>query len=88
MTAISANLDENHTHKLNNLVQLTDASIDEIIERAIDVYYAQTLSVEPPSSREILKRSGFIGCGEAEPDLSENYKSYLTVSLEQKYDHR
>jgi|LakMenE18May11ns_1017448.scaffolds.fasta_scaffold9852871_2 transketolase len=31
--------------------------------------------------------SDFIGCVEAEPDLSQNYKTYLTSELNQKYDH-
>ena len=31
--------------------------------------------------------SDFIGCIEAEPDLSQNYKTYLTSELKQKYDH-
>ena len=31
--------------------------------------------------------SDFIGCIEAEPDLSQNYKTYLTSELNQKYDH-
>ncbi|HEY9862841.1 MAG TPA: hypothetical protein V6D21_01555 [Candidatus Obscuribacterales bacterium] len=32
--------------------------------------------------------SDFIGCIEAEPDLSRNYKTYLSSELEEKYDHR
>lgn len=32
--------------------------------------------------------SDFIGCMEAEPDLSRNYKMYLINELEEKYDHR
>lgn len=31
--------------------------------------------------------SDFIGCIEAEPDLSQNYKTYLRSELKQKYDH-
>ena len=31
--------------------------------------------------------SDFIGFVEAEPDLSQNYKTYLTSELNQKYDH-
>jgi len=32
--------------------------------------------------------SDFIGCIAAEPDLSRNYKSYLSNELDQKYDNR
>jgi hypothetical protein len=31
--------------------------------------------------------SDFIGFIEAKPDLSQNYKTYLTSELKQKYDH-
>jgi hypothetical protein len=31
--------------------------------------------------------SDFIGCMEAEPDFSQNYKIYLSSELNQKYDH-
>jgi DNA repair exonuclease SbcCD ATPase subunit len=32
--------------------------------------------------------SDFIGCVEAEPDLSRNYKNYLSTELSEKYDYR
>jgi hypothetical protein len=31
--------------------------------------------------------SDFIGCMEAEPDLSKNYKTYLDNQLNQKYNY-
>jgi hypothetical protein len=31
--------------------------------------------------------SDFIGCVEAEPDLSKNHKNYLSQELAKKYDH-
>lgn len=40
------------------------------------------------SDNKIDDWSDFIGCVEAEPDLSRNYKSYLTKDLEGKYGHR
>ncbi|NCR41195.1 MAG: hypothetical protein GPJ21_15855 [Microcystis aeruginosa W13-11] len=45
-----------------------------------------------PNQQEIKEQetqdwSDFIGCIEAEPDLSQNYKTYLTSELNQKYDH-
>ena len=45
-----------------------------------------------PNPQEIREQttenlSDFIGCIEAEPDLSQNYKTYLTSELNQKYDH-
>ena len=32
--------------------------------------------------------SDFIGCIEAEPDLSRNYKTYLKQTLDEKYNNR
>lgn len=45
-----------------------------------------------PNSQEIREQtienwSDFIGCIEAPADFSQNYKSYLTSELNQKYDH-
>lgn len=39
-------------------------------------------------SSKVGEWSDFIGCAEAEPDLSKNYKSYLHQESAQKYDHR
>jgi hypothetical protein len=42
----------------------------------------------PPSQLSILEDSGLVGCGEAEEDLSENYKMALTESWSAKHDYR
>jgi hypothetical protein len=42
---------------------------------------------ETPQST-IQDWSDFIGCIEAEPDLSKNYKAYLSNELDEKYSHR
>jgi hypothetical protein len=36
----------------------------------------------------MLTQAGFIGCGEANPDLSVNYKSIVRDGLKAKYDYR
>lgn len=41
-----------------------------------------------PQTRNQDDWSDFIGCVEAEPDLSRNYKTYLSQELAKKYDHR
>lgn len=43
-------------------------------------------SADDPSA--ILERVGFIGSLDADPDLSENYKTELTKALEQKHGDR
>lgn len=42
----------------------------------------------PPSPLSLLEDSGLIGCGEAEEDLSETYKTVLTESWSAKHDYR
>jgi hypothetical protein len=43
------------------------------VKQALDLYYEQVRSRRPVPA-EVLKATGFIGCGEAPPDLSERYK--------------
>lgn len=45
-------------------------------------------SEQQPSTLEILRDSGLIGCISAEADLSTNYKSVLKEGLDSKYDNR
>jgi hypothetical protein len=71
---INARLDENHARKLNYLLETTHSSTSEIITRAIDVYYEQ-IKQSRPEAANILQASGFIGCGEAPPELAENYQA-------------
>ena len=47
------------------------------------------LSSQPqPLENKSQNWSDFIGCIEAEPDLSINYKTYLSQELDLKYDNR
>jgi hypothetical protein len=41
-----------------------------------------------PSPAEVLKASGFVGCGEAAPDLSEHYKEEVRRRVAAKYGYR
>jgi hypothetical protein len=45
-------------------------------------------SKKEASDIKIEDWSDFIGCVEAEPDLSRNYKTYLNKELDGKYDYR
>lgn len=49
-------------------------------------YSSITLESKPDQPPEDW--SDFIGCMDAEPDLSTHYKSYLKDELEQKHGHR
>lgn len=84
---INARLDENHARKLNYLLEATHSSTSEIIKQAIDIYYEHVRQSRPEAA-DILQTSGFIGCGEASPDLAENYKEALKEVLGSKHDHR
>ncbi len=73
---ISARLDEERSRKLAFLAKATNLGKSEIMKQAIDVLYEQ-VSTSRRRPAEILKASGFIGCGEAAPGLSESYKEDL-----------
>lgn len=71
---IDARLDESRAWKLAYLARETGLATNEIIERAIDLYYEQE-SAKGRSAAEVLHSVGFVGNGEASPDLSSDYKS-------------
>ncbi len=84
---INARLDEARSRKLVYLTRTTHRCTSDVIKRAIDVYYEQVKHAQL-NPEEILKRTGFIGCGEAANTLSEHYKEALSESLSSKHDHR
>jgi hypothetical protein len=84
---IQTQLDDQRIKKLRYLVETTHASTSEVIRQAIDFYYSQ-INVNHPNAADILTNSGFIGCGEASPELSTNYKSELNQILAQKHGNR
>ncbi|NET54311.1 MAG: hypothetical protein F6K09_38655 [Merismopedia sp. SIO2A8] len=49
---------------------------------------SQASSMPTASSANVEDWSDFIGCVNAEADLSVNYKAYLAEGLEQKYGDR
>jgi hypothetical protein len=81
---INARLDEEYAHKLNYIQKQTNQPITDVIKSAIDLYYQQLQQEKP---LDLLTQTGFIGCGEADPNLSVNYKSILRDNLN-KYDYR
>ena len=82
---ISARLDESRAQKLDFLRNATDLGTSEVLKRAIDAYFEKYRADRPA---EILRRSGFVGCGEADPDLSGRYKQELNEILTAKHGHR
>ncbi len=89
---INAQLDDNCYQKLESITQATRSSISVVIKQAIDFYYehakhTQISGPEQISRAERLLHSGFVGCGEAKPTLSENYKSSLLDVMEKQHDN-
>lgn len=81
---INARLDEEYVHKLTYIQQQTDQAITDVIKTAIDLYYKQLQQHKP---LDLLTQTGFIGCGQADANLSINYKSILTDNLKDKYGY-
>ncbi|MGI2906748.1 CopG family transcriptional regulator [Tolypothrix sp. VBCCA 56010] len=81
---INARLDEEYAHKLTYIQQQTDQAVTDVIKTAIDLYYKQLQQQKP---LDLLTQTGFIGCGQADANLSINYKSILTDNLKDKYGY-
>ncbi len=71
-------LDEADAYKLSYIQQQTHQTVTDAIRITIDLQYQQLQQQKPLDS---LTQNGFIGCGEAEADLSLNYKSVLQDGL-------
>ena len=79
-------IEQNHTRLKqsieNELDKLDDIKLEQVYQ------YIKKISKKPAKQNKavmLLKESGFIGCGEADPNLSVNYKAELTKSLAEKY---
>jgi len=77
---INARLDEALARKLSELRARTGKSTTELIRASIESYFDQVTRSAGPGA--LLDE--FIGCGEAEPELSDTYKSVLRDSLSLK----
>ena len=85
---VNARLDSDRASKFNYIRQRTNQGTSEIMKAAIDIYYERLRQETTVKPLQLLQQAGLIGCAEGEPDLSVNYKQYLTESLNEKYGHR
>lgn len=85
---VNARIDSDRASKFNYIRQRTNQGTSEIIKAAIDLYYERLRQETTVKPLQLLQQAGLIGCAEGEPDLSVNYKQYLTESLNEKYGHR
>ncbi|MBD2413422.1 CopG family transcriptional regulator [Nostoc calcicola FACHB-389] len=84
---INARLDDEYADKLAYIQQQTNQAVTDVIKSALELYYQQ-LQQQQKNAFSMLTQTGFIGCGEAHPNLSVNYKSILKDGLKAKYDYR
>ena len=64
--------------------------VQQVIFDLVSVLKKRYISNQSPSIEDNKSQiwSDFIGCMEAEPDLSRNYKTYLSNELDLKYGNR
>ena len=81
---INIQLSDGAAAKLSYIRDVTNQDLAGILQSAIDVYYHQ-LQTPARKPLEIAQKFGFIGCIQAEPDLSKNYKSVVQSIIEQRH---
>jgi hypothetical protein len=81
---IATQLDDNYAAKLTYIQAQTQQNVDEILQRAIELYY-QRLQPIQKSPLAVLEEAGLVGCFEGGSDLSSNYKPIVQECLDQKY---
>ena len=78
---INTGLNDERTEKLKHIQSLTQLSVSEIVNPAIDLWRRQQAE-RPREKLDALLSSGFVGCAEGPEDLASQYKQYLTRNLE------
>lgn len=83
-TRLNARIDEELAEKIEILRRRTNMGITDIVRASIELYYERFREQQRSDARRIFEAAGFIGCAEAEPDLSASYKARLSESLSDK----
>jgi predicted transcriptional regulator len=84
---LNARLPEELVRKLEALERATGQSTSNVVRAALERYFDEVCGPRR-STREAILASGFVGCGEAEADLSATYKARLHEGLGRKHGHR
>ncbi len=84
---VNARFDGDDAAKLDFLVRTEGKSVTDIVRTAIRRYY-EAARAERSAKTGQLEASGFIGCAEADPDLSTTYKRQLRRTLATKHGDR
>jgi hypothetical protein len=77
---LNARIDDELAAKLERLRRRTNKSITEVVRASIELYY-ERFEEGAQSAAHILDGAGFVGCGDADPDLSTTYKDRLGETL-------
>lgn len=80
---LNARIDDELARKLEMLQERTGDTVSGVVKASIERYYAEV--VEQATPRDVLERTGFIGCAEGPKDLASTYKARLTKSLASKH---
>lgn len=84
---INIQLDQEYEFKLAYVQEKTEQKdVKAAIEAAIDAYYAQ-LKPSDKTALKIFREVGFIGCINADSDLSTNYKAVVRSAIQERF-HR
>ncbi len=84
---LNARLTKIQARHLDELTAATGESLSEVVRAAIDCYHAQVIA-RPSGPASALRTTGFVGCGEADDDLSTGYRRVWAEGLERKHGHR
>ena len=80
---INARLDEETAEALKLIQDSTGLSTTEIVKQSLQFYVNEIQQTKKKNHLAILEE--LAGIGEGPEDLSENYKQYLTVGLDEKH---
>jgi hypothetical protein len=78
---IVTQLDSKYTEKIASIQKQTHQNLNEIVGRAIDLYY-QSLEIKTPSALELFESTGLVGCLDTDPAVP--YQTVIQEYLEQK----
>jgi predicted transcriptional regulator len=80
---LNARIDDELAAKLEHIRRRTNQSITEVVRASIELYY-ERFRENSARTAQILRETGFTGCGEGDEDLSTTYKQHLSEALSNK----
>ena len=84
---INARLADDEARLLTELRARTGQTVSEVVREALRRYFRELFS-EQARPRNVLVDAGFVGCAEADPDLSTAHEDSLREGLTEKHADR